>query len=192
MTKRKEKKPAHVTVAELQTTLGVPLHVQVWLERFARGDEYALQKFGCDDESGVNEAAFLIYDVLEAQYGGSNAFESSELARDFVEEWLYTLSNYYGQHIWNNPDAALTLLPWVIDNSGGSPMLPEGDAAYVLLRTAIERLTTKSERRAFLRRDAEQEADGEEETDERASFKLARVLADRGHREKRGGICATC
>src|SRR6201995_4362064 len=70
MTKRKEKQLAHVTVAELRTTLGVPLHVQVWLDRFARGDEHALDTFGFPDWPGINETAFLIYDVLEAQRRG--------------------------------------------------------------------------------------------------------------------------
>jgi hypothetical protein len=177
MTKKTEKKPTAMTVGELLTTSGVPLHVQIWLDRFARGDEYALEKFGCGDWPGVNEAAFLVYDVLEAQHAGADVRESSEEARDFVEEWLYTLSNYYGQHVWNNADAAVAALPWFLD-CDGSPMKPEGDAAYVLLRAAVERLTTKSERRAFLRRDAEQEPDGQEETDKLAAFKLSRVLAD--------------
>jgi hypothetical protein len=177
MRKKREKKPATMTVTELLTTSGVPLHVQIWLDRFARGDKYALEKFGCGDDPGVNEAAFLVYDTLEARHEGEDARESSEDARDFIEEWLYTLSNFYDVHVWNNADAAVTVLPWFI-NIDGSPAKPEGDAAFVLLRTAVERLTTKSERRAFLRRDADQEPEKDEETDQRAAFKLARVLAD--------------
>lgn len=171
--------PARQTVGDLLKTSGVPLHVQVWLDRFARGDEYALEKYGCGDDPGVNDIAFLVYDVLEAQHGSESVVESSEEARDFVEEWLYTLSNYYDQHVWNNAEAALAVFPYLF-TGGGSPMEPEGDAAYVLLRTAIERLTTKPERRAFLRDTTEDDAEPEKEstTNRAAAFKLARVLAD--------------
>lgn len=177
MTKKQQKDPAKFTVDELLKTLGVPLHVQVWLDRFAGGDEHALAKYGPEDFPGVNDMAFLIYDVLETQHAGRDVLEASEEARDFVEEWLYTLSTYYGQHVWNNADAALAVLPYFV-GIDGSPMQPEGDAAYVLLRSGIERLTTKQERRAFLRRDADEEPEKDEETNRRAAFKLSRVLAD--------------
>lgn len=181
--------PEQQTVAELLATRGVPLHVQVWLNRFAVGDEYALEKYGISDDPGVNGMAFLIYDTLEAQHDGASVRESSEEARDFVEEWLYTLVNYYGQHTWNNAEAALAVMPYLFDSGGGGPLKPEGDAAYVLLRTAVERLTTKTERREFLRQDAAQEPEKDEETDRRAAFKLSRVLADpRTPDETRGAI----
>jgi hypothetical protein len=177
MKKKQQKEPAKLTVAELLKTSGVPLHVQVWLDRLARGDEYALEKHGPDDFPGVNDMAFLIYDVLESKHYGTGEHEFPEEARDFVEEWLYTLATYYDQHVWNNADAALAVLTYFV-GTGGSPMQPEGDAAYVLLRSGIERLTTKQERRAFLRRAADDEPEKDEKTNRRAAFKLSRVLAD--------------
>jgi hypothetical protein len=189
---RRKSDPARQTVAELLTTRGVPLTVQVWLERFARGDEYALEKHGTGDDPGVNDTAFLIYDVLETQHDGASVRESAAEARDFVEEWLYTLSTYYGQHVWNNADAALAVLPYFFCG-GGSPMEPDGDAAYVLLRTAVERLTTTPERRAFLRQDAADEPEKDEETNRRAAFKLSRVLADpRTPAETRQALESAC
>lgn len=182
-TKRKAQKaagdkpdPARQTVGDLLKTSGVPLHVQVWLNRYAGGDEHALEKYGSGDDPGINDAAFLVYDVLEAEHDGESVREATAEARDFVEEWLYTLSNYYGQYIWNNADSALAAFPYFF--ADGSPMKPEGDAAYVLLRTAVERLTTKPERRLFLRQDSEEEPRRDEETDRQAAFKLSRVLAD--------------
>lgn len=177
--KRAGKAPAQMTVAEMLETSGVPLHVWMWLERFAGGDKYALEPLG-DDGPGVYQAARLVYDVLESKRKetgvGLDERMFPEEARDFVEEWLYTLSTYYAQQVWNNADAALAILPLIMELDG-SPMKAEGDAAYVLLRAGVERLTTKRERRAFLH-DDEGEPEPEEAENWRAAFKLSRVLAD--------------
>lgn len=173
--------PARMTIAELLKTSGVPLGVWLWLERFAGGDKHALHQFGNDDDPAVVHTARLVYDVLNSKHKetgvGLDERKFPEEATDFVEEWLYKLSNHFRLHVWSDADLAVAALPDLL-LSDGIVNLPEGDATFLMLRSAIERLTTRRERRAFLR---DEEADAlvsEEETDWRASFKLSRLLAD--------------
>lgn len=187
MKKKEQKDPAKLTVAELMQTHGVPLPVYLWLERLTGGEKYALDCVEADP--ATYHIARLVYDVLKTDSAPAFARVDDEInsphvhfsheARDFVEEWLYHLVTYYDVHAWNNADVAVAALPWMI-NTGGVSMLPEGDAALLLLRSAIERLTTKRERREFLRDADESDAEDEKEstTNMRAAFKLARVLAD--------------
>lgn len=102
-------------------------------------------------------------------------------ARDFVEEWIFQITS--GQLLaepWNNPDMAVTALPIVLDDSAGPLIEFEASPTLAMLRTAIKSLTTKRERRAFLRDTDEDGAEPEKEsmTNRAAAFKLARVLAD--------------
>jgi hypothetical protein len=82
--------------------------------------------------------------------------------------------------VWSNPDMAVTALPILLDQSAGPLIEYEKDPTLAMLRTAVKSLTTKRERRAYLR-DAE-EADAEDEKEgaknRRAAFKVSRVLAD--------------
>lgn len=192
-TKRAGKAPAQKTVSELLKTAGVPLSVFMWLERYADGDKYALEPHAVEGPD-TYEIARLVYDVLNSPNNetgtGLDERKFSEEARDFVEEWLYTLAGYYQQQVWNNPDAALSILSYIL-LSDGVPMRPEGGAAYVLLRAGVGRLTTKRERRAFLHSTDEADAEDEQEgeTNWRAAFKLSRVLADpRTPEETRGKL----
>ena len=183
MTTKRKAEPARMTVAELLKTSGVPLSVWMWLERYADGDQYALEPHGTGDDPGVAQTARLVYDVLESKHAGSGIGLSErkfpEEAQDFVEEWLYTLCNYYRVHAWSDPDLAVAALPMLLP-AEGSPMRPEGDSTFVLLRSGVERLTTRRERRAFLRDADEGDAEPEPEgaTNWRSAFKLSRVLAD--------------
>jgi hypothetical protein len=169
-----------VTVAELLKTLGVPLHVWMWLERYAGGDKHALQSFGNDDDAAVVQTARLVYDVLNSAHEetgmGLHERKFPEEARDFVEEWLYKLCNHYRLHAWSDADLAVAALPTLL-LSEGIVLDPEGDSTFLLLRSGVERLTTKRERRAFLH-DEDDEPEKESTTNWRAAFILARVLAD--------------
>jgi hypothetical protein len=172
-----------MTVAELLKTLGVPLHVWMWLERYAGGDKHALQSFGNDDDAAVVQTARLVYDVLNSAHEetgmGLHERKFPEEARDFIEEWLYKLCNHYRLHAWSDADLAVAALPTLL-LSEGIVLDPEGDSTFLLLRSGVERLTTKHERRAFLRDAEETDAEHEKEsaTNWRAAFKLSRVLAD--------------
>jgi hypothetical protein len=187
MKKKEQKDPTQLTVAELMKTHGVPLPVYLWLERLTGGDKYALEHVEADP--ATYHIARLVYDVLDTDSAPAFARVDDEInsphvhfpheARDFVEEWLYHLVNYYGVHAWNTAEVAVAALPRMV-NVGGVSMLPEGDAALLLLRSAVERMTTKRERREFLRDTDESDAEDEKEsaTNMRAAFKLSRVLAD--------------
>jgi hypothetical protein len=62
-----------MTVSELLKTMGVPLHVQVWLDKFARGDEYALEKFGSgDDPDGCRDPTLATVAVKYIRSGCPN------------------------------------------------------------------------------------------------------------------------
>ena len=181
MKEKQQKEPAQLTVAELMKTSGVPLPVWMWLERFADGDKHALQPFGNNDDPAVVRMARLVYDVLDSKHKetgvGLSERQFPEEARDFVEEWLYHLSNYFEQHVWSDATLAITALPNMV-NIDGLVMSPEGDATHLLLRSAVERLTTRRERRAFLCDADEGEDEKESDINWRAAFKLSRVLAD--------------
>jgi hypothetical protein len=190
MTKRKEKKPAHVTVAELLKNVGgLPLWVRFWLERYASGDEYALETNGLHDDPATHEIARLVYAVLYTDSHPHFATIDDNLpysrfpaeARDFIEAWMYRITN--GQILaepWNNPDMAVMALPIVLDDSAGPLIEYEANPTLAMLRTAIKSLTTKAERREFLHSTAEEDSEPEDEhaTNWRAAFKCARVLAD--------------
>jgi hypothetical protein len=184
---KKQKDPAQLTVAELMKTHGVPLPVYLWLERLTGGDKYALEHVEADP--ATYHIARLVYDVLKTDSAPVFARVDDEInsphvhfpheARDFVEEWLYHLSNHHEVHAWNTAELAVAALPYMV-NLDGITMMPEDDAALLLLRSAIERMTTKRERREFLRDTDESDAEDEKEsaTNMRAAFKLSRVLAD--------------
>jgi hypothetical protein len=61
-------------------------------------------------------------------------------------------------------------------NLDGVAMFSEGDAALLPLRSAIERMTTKRERREFLRdrEEADEEDEKESDINRQAAFKLSR------------------
>jgi hypothetical protein len=183
MTKKQQKEPAQLTVTELMKTEGVPVWVRLWLERLV-ADNYALEPNGLHDDPATREVVRLVYDVLDtdrpyATDTSDHSFPGE--ARDFVEAWMYRMTE--GDYLvqpWGNPDMAAIALPIALDNTGGPLIEYEKDATLSLLRTAIKSLTTKEERRAFLRDTEESDAEPEKEsaTNLRAAFKLSRVLAD--------------
>lgn len=181
MKKGEQKEPAKLTVAELMKTSGVPLPVYLWLERFTGDDKYALD--GADYDPATYDIARLVYDVLDSKHQetgvGLAERRFPQEARDFIEEWLYQLTNHYGLHAWSDPDLAVAALPHLV-NLDGILMQTEGDSTFALLRLGIERLTTKRERREFLRDADGSDAEPEKEsaTNWRASFKLSRMLAN--------------
>lgn len=188
------KAPAQMTVAEvLEKVNGVPLWVQFWLERYAGGDEYALEPFATHDTPSTREIARLVYDVLDTDSSVQHAETDDHHeattdrprfpaeARYFVEEWIFQITS--GQTYaepWSNPNMAVMALPYVLDMSAGEPIDTGKEPTLALLRTAIRSLTTKRERRAFLRDTDEADAEPEKGSDinRRAAFGLARVLAD--------------
>jgi hypothetical protein len=188
--KRAQKKdPARMTVTELlKNVRGVPLWVQLWLERYAGGDEYALEENGMDDDPATREIARLVYDVLNtdsrvqfAEIDDRSGHGFPAEARDFIEEWMFRITN--GDELvqpWGNPDMAVVALPIVLDMGAGPPIKFEKDPTLAMLRGAMKALTTKRERREFLRDTDGEDAEPEKEStaNRRAAFKLSRVLAD--------------
>jgi hypothetical protein len=170
-----------MTVAELLKTLGIPLHVWMWLERYAGGDKHALHPNGNDDDPAVVHTARLVYDVLDSKHKetgtGTNSRYFPEETRDFVEEWLYKLTRNGDFHVWNDADLAVAALPMLLLQDG-IILNPKNDPTYTLLRTVVERTTTRRERRAFLRDEEGDAPDSEEDKNWNASFKLSRLLAD--------------
>lgn len=190
-TKRKTQKaasgkpdPTRQTVTELlKDVRGVPLWVRFWLERYASGDACAIEPHGLDDDPTTQAIARLVYDVLDSpsQSTGTGLSEREfpAEARDFVQEWLYRITADGLSHttVWNNADLAVGALPTILDCEG---LRTDASPIFTLLRQSINALTTKRERRAFLRDADEDDAEPEKksETNWAAAFKLSRVLAD--------------
>lgn len=178
--KRAGKTPAQMTTAELlESVRGVPLWVRLWLERYAGGDEHALEPHGLHDDPATYELARLVFDVLYTDSVGEHGFPAE--ARDFIEAWMYRITR--GDELlqpWSNPDMAVMALPILLDTSAGPLIEFERDPTLAMLRGALNVLTTKRERREFLRDTDESDAEPEKEEDAnwRAAFKLSRVLAD--------------
>lgn len=166
------------TVAELLNEHGwypkiVPLQVRFWLERYAENGDGELSSYALDEERDLMDMARLVYDVLESKYLDTGQHEFPEEARDYMSWFLWRLAQDADIQIWNYPEAAIAALVPLIDCSeactGGSTNLKA-------LTLAIEALTTRRERRHFLKT----EEDGDEAKDERdwyAACKLSRTLA---------------
>jgi hypothetical protein len=178
-----------MTVAELlENVRGVPLWVQHWLERYAGGDEHALEIHGLHDDDATREIARLVYDVLYTDSNmrfadtdnlGGHGFPAE--ARDFIEEWMFRITKDDELvQPWGNPDMAVVALPILLDMSAGPLIEFERDPTLAMLRGAMKALTTKRERREFLRGADEADAAPEKESTANwsAAFKLSRVLAD--------------
>jgi hypothetical protein len=148
-----------------------PLQVLFWLERYVeRGDE-ELASYSLEIESGALEQARLVYDVLQAKYLNTGEHQFPEAARDYIEEYLYRLAQDADVQVWNYPEAALAALATLIDCAPS-----EDDDATLALRLAVNALTTRRERRHFLK--AEEDGDGsKDDRDWRAAYKLSRNLA---------------
>jgi hypothetical protein len=186
------KAPAQMAVSEVLDGLsGVPLAIRFWLERFASG-ESALEPFGAHDQPSTQQIARLVYDVLSTDshvpFARTDDVTEAKTstprfpaeARDFIEEWIFqiTRGQLYAEP-WSNPDMAVMALSVVLDLGGGEPADTEKEPTLALLRTAIKSLTTKRERRAFLRDTDEADEETEADTENwRAAFKLARVMAN--------------
>jgi hypothetical protein len=184
-----DKTPAAQTVSEVLEKRGVPLPVRFWLERYAGGDEHALELHGCDDDPATYEIARLVYDVLDTDSHVQFAAIDDNAthphfpaeARDFIEEWMYHITHDDGMlNPWGNPEMAVAALSIALDPGAGPLIEYEKDPMLAVLRGAIKALTTKAERREFLRDTAETNAEPLKESDENwhAAFKLSRVLAD--------------
>ena len=108
-------------------------------------------------------------------------------ARDFIEEWMYRITK--GDELvqpWSNPDMAVMALPILLDMGAGPLIEFERDPMLALLRGAVKSLTTKRERREFLRDTDESDAEDEKESDIDFAFLLmCDAKARRGYaREK--------
>jgi hypothetical protein len=73
------------------------------------------------------EQVQLVYDVLDAQSQETGEHEFPEAARDFIEEYLYQLSEATGIRVWSDPDTAIAALPTMLqmteDEGDTSPSL---------------------------------------------------------------------
>ncbi len=171
----KRKRPAKMTAADLINDAAVPLNVRHWLERFVADGNRALDHSFVGQDSNVLEQARLIYDVMDSPGKETGASEFPEEARDYVQEYLYRLCEASDIHIWNDVDAAIAVLPALLECSSGS--LTDGDSNFIALDAAVKRLTTRQERGEFLT-GGRYSAETAEARDIEAAFKLARVLAD--------------
>jgi len=164
------------TVAALVDNDRVPAHVRHWLERYIAGDEHALEHTVVPQLDSTMEQVQLVYDVLDAQSQETGEHEFPEAARDFIEEYLYQLSEATGIRVWSDPDTAIAALPTMLQMTED-----EGDTSpsLIALKMAIRSLTTTRERRYFLKQAASEPYD-ETEADRhyKAAMKAARILAD--------------
>jgi hypothetical protein len=163
------------TLAALAKKFELPIHIRFWLTQYIDEGKGALEHVGTYWNSVYDDFARLIFDVLNAKHMEHGQSEFSKEAVDYVEAYLYRLSQDSGQEIWNNPDiaiAALTVMLDCVNNSEGM------STEFAAVETAIYRLTTESERREFLQGGRYSKPTTEEARNIEASFKLSRVLAD--------------
>lgn len=163
------------TAAALLEDERVPLGVRHWLEQYIREGEQALAQFETNRDTATMEQARLIYDVLDSKYQEVTAREFPNAARDYIEEYLYQLADASDIHVWNQPDLAVMALPVLLDCAPGSIV---DDATTAALKIAVKALTTRRERRAFLRDFVEEADERKERRDGKAAMKLSRYLAD--------------
>ena len=158
----------------------VPLHIRFWLERYVECGEKEMHSYGLILESPALEIARLVYDVLQSKYLDTGEHEFSEAARDDIEVYLYRLASDADVQVWNYPEAAVASLVALLDcaNSGG----PE-ESEHIALSTAINALTTRRERRHFLKTEGEGD-ESKDDRDWRAARKLSRLMADPNTPEK--------
>jgi hypothetical protein len=166
------------TVAELMNAEKfypkiVPLQVRFWLERYVENGDGELASYALDEERDVMEQARFIYDVLQSKYLGTGEYEFPEAARDFIEEYLYQLAESARIQIWNYPQAAIASLVALTDCAEAST---GGSSTLTLLRIAVNAMTTRRERRHFLKSE-ESGDESKDDRDWRAAFKLSRNLA---------------
>jgi hypothetical protein len=166
------------TAAALAGNDAVPVCVRHWLERYIEhGTESAeMHTTDRERESTTMDQARLVYDVLNSKYQETGQHEFSEAARDYIEEYLYQLSEMTEIRVWNDPETAITALSTMLTLTGESDYERPSNIA---LNIAISRLTTMRERRHFLRQAASEpfnETEGE--CHYKAAMKAARILAD--------------
>ena len=171
----KRKRPAKMTVADIIEDEDVPMAVRLWLEEFVERGEKALAHSFVEEDQDTLEQARLIRDVLESTYRESGErHEFPEEARDYVEEYLFRLCRASEFNIWNLSEAAVAALPTLLECSEGSI---EGDANFIAVESAIQKVTTRAERCEFLT-GSRYGINDEDERNTEAGFKLSRVLAD--------------
>ena len=171
------------TAAVLADNDQVPVAVRLWLEQFIAGEPQVLEYAYVAREPGTMEIARLVFDVLNSaahehspEGDPKSAYFPGE-ARDYVEECIYRLSESGGQYVWNHPAAAAAALPTLLDLARNGDGVASDELAF---RTAIERLTTRKERREFFITSGGDRW-GENDEDEHhteTAYKLSRVLAD--------------
>jgi hypothetical protein len=170
----KRRRPAAMTVADLVKDDGVPVSVRHWLEQFIEHGDGALEASYVAQEWATMDQARLIFDVLYSKYIEIGESTFSDEARDYVEEYLFRLALSADVQVWNYPQVAVAALPVLLDCARNA----DGDSPdLVALESAIRRLTTRAERRAFITAERVESAT-EDERNTEAAFKLARVLAD--------------
>ena len=178
-----------MTQEKLQQTIGalmdneqVPVNIRHWLERYVSGDKHVLSHSFTEQEDATMEQARFIYAVLRDQYQTNDAIP--EAARDLVEEYLYQLAEAANVQVWNYYDAAIAVLPVLLDVNEHTDSTA---AAQIALAGAVKALCTKQEYSAFAARhnlawEKEEpptdEASEQRARDYEAALKCARVLAD--------------
>jgi hypothetical protein len=166
------------TAAALAGNNAVPVYVRHWLERYiehgAESSEIHITER--EREWTTMDQARFIYDVLDSKYQDTGEHEFPEAARDYIEEYLYRLSEMTEIRVWNDPETAITALSTMLTMTGESDYERPSNIA---LKIAVRHLTTMRERRHFLREEAS-EPYNETEADRhyKAAMKAARILAD--------------
>jgi hypothetical protein len=164
-----------LTVRQLLKTPRTPMTVRLWLEQYAEKGKEALESSSIGMDYGTMAIARLIHDVL-----WTDAYDNSQFpqaARDYVEEYLYTLAHASDIHVWNTAELAVTALPALLECAQGDPDIE--NELYPALAIAIERLTTRRERGAFLRDLQGPEKDEtREDVDYKAAMKASRIIAN--------------
>jgi hypothetical protein len=166
------------TAAALAGNDAVPVYVRHWLERYIEHGTESAETHITDREreSSTMDQARLVYDVLDSKYQETGQHEFSEAARDYIEEYLYQLSEMTGIRVWNDPETAITALSTMLTMTGESDYERPSNIA---LNIAVSRLTTMRERRHFLRQAASEPYDETEgERHYKAAMKAARIMAD--------------
>jgi hypothetical protein len=169
-----EKSRSKQTLDALAKSDTTPLGIRLWMERYIERGESELDNTFVGRDETTEAQARLIYDVLMSEYLTVDDDEFSPEARDFIEEYLYTLSDASDIYVWNQPDLATHALPVLIECANGSVCT---SADFAMLEIAIRRLSTARERRRFLR-SQESGDETKENRDYRAAFKLSRLIAD--------------
>jgi hypothetical protein len=165
------------TVVALMNDGRVPFGVRHWLELYAAQGDDALQLFNTALDPSTERIGRLVYDVLSTESQEVGTHEFPEAARDYIQEFLYTLAHASNIQVWTYADVAIAALPIMLDCAAGDMLIDSAEVAA--LEIAVQALTTKRERGYFIRGLQEERRDeAKEDRDYLAAMKLSRLFAN--------------